>query len=138
VHVYRYGPSVVESMLLKARDKAPVSGDHRPNEKADEYRLECARYWNACIVEVDRASKALGLAEKGSFFELSYEELCNAPGETLNKLTGYLGVSPDRFGFDLSTIKSTNYKVKNYLNSPDWAPLLDVMQPGLALKGYTV
>jgi hypothetical protein len=132
IHIYRHGPSVVNSMYKKENRKY----QHRETAALEQkYRLRCAKYWNDCVVEVDRASKALRLAETGRMHECSYEALCDDPRGTLGQLTAYLGLDPALLSFDFSQVRSRHYKGE-YERAAEWAEALALMQPALALKGY--
>lgn len=130
IHIYRYGPSVVESYFKK---NFGIYSRYTYSE--GEYYQYCAQYWSDCILEIDRAKNALGLVEKDAFYEFSYEALCDDPVDKLRRLASYMGVEFSKFKFDLSSIQSTNYKVN--LKDEKWARLLDLMTPVLELKGYT-
>ena len=130
VHLYRNGPSVVASYMKKNFGRYTR---YRPSEAA--YRNACAAYWNDCLLEIDRAANELRL-RNGRFHELSYEALCDAPGKVLSELTAALGIDPNAFGYDLSRIRSTNYKVGEWAESPEWASALERMRPAMRRKGY--
>jgi hypothetical protein len=133
IHIYRNGPSVIESMYTRSVTK---NREHNLPPPDRVYQLNCARYWNDCILELDRANKALDLTQNNRFFECSYEALCNDPRGVLNEIAAFLNVDPAGFAFDLSQIKSTNYKVGAYDTRPEWAELLELMRPAMTLKGY--
>ena len=130
IHLYRYGPSVVESYFKK---NYGIYSKYTYSE--DEYYRYCAQYWRDCILELDRAKNALDLVGKDAFFEFSYEALCEDPVDKLRKLASFMGVEFSLFKFDLSSIQSTNYKVN--LKDEKWGRLIDLMTPVLELKGYT-
>jgi hypothetical protein len=131
IHIYRNGPSVVESCYKK--NFGNYSDDVFSEE---EYYRHCAKYWDSCILEIERIKESLSLVEKNVFFEFSYEELCNDPEGVLKRLAAFIGVEYGKFGFDISKIQSRNYKVGNYLKEEKWRLLLDAMSPGMKLKGY--
>lgn len=133
VHIYRSGPSVVESMVTRGAIKNEANGRTPPDA---EYRANCVRYWNDCIVEVDRADRELGLSDKGKFLEFSYEALCADAKGKVTELAEFIGIDKDKFNYDLTKVKSTNNKVGAYQNDPTWVPLLDLMRPAMTLKGY--
>ena len=68
--------------------------------------------------------------------EFSYENLCQNPRDVLKDIAFFLGVASDRFKYDISRISSQNYKVADYAKDPERAELLEVMSPGMKLKGY--
>ncbi|MEM7332800.1 MAG: sulfotransferase [Chloroflexota bacterium] len=131
IHIYRNGPSVVESFLKKEWGKYR---DYFGVE--DEYRLCCAKYWNACLMEIEHQKRALTLEESSAFLEFSYEQLCDSPTETLGEIGCFLSVSPAEFAFDTSQIVSQNYKVGAYSNEEKWAELSRIMRPAMKLKVY--
>ena len=131
VHIYRNGPSVVESWTKKEWTKKYAD---RCNE--DEYRRFAAVYWAKCLLEIDRAGHELGLIERGAFHQLSYESLCDSPEAETERLAHFLDVSPDGFQFDTGQIQSTNYKAGAYDGEFE-QELLRLMEPAMALKGYT-
>lgn len=131
IHVYRFGLSVVESYFKKNYGKYS-----RFVYSEKDYRNYCAKYWNACILEIDKRNLELSLDDKGNFLEFSYERLCQNPREILDNLAEFFGVAPDGFTFDLSQISSQNYKVAEYIKSQEAIELLDIMSPGMKLKGY--
>jgi Sulfotransferase domain len=101
-----------------------------------DYRAHCARYWNACIVEIDQRKKDLALEAKGQFLEFSYEYLCQNPREVVQSVANFIGVTSDGFGFDISEITNRNYKVADYASNPERVELLNIMSPGMTLKDY--
>ena len=131
IHIYRSGPPVVESFLKKEWHKC---SDHFVEHSV--YRRHCAAYWNACILEIEHQRKALQLQEKGIFLEVGYERLCDQPQTVFNEIADFIGVDRDKYGFDISTISSKNYKVGDYASDPEWHELLEIMEPGMRLMGY--
>lgn len=131
IHLYRNGPPVVESYLKKSYKKYPELA-----RDEDEYRTFCATYWNKCIMEIERVSHEFSLREEGRWFEFSYESLCQNPEESLAELSRYLGVDAGKFSYDFSQINNRNFKVGDYRKEEKWASLLQIMYPGMKLKGY--
>jgi hypothetical protein len=131
IHIYRSGPSVVESYFKKNFGKY---SRYVFTEK--EYRIYCAKYWNACILEIEKRKEELSLERSNQFFEISYEKLCQVPTDMLAGIAHFLGVAADAFSFDLSQISSQNDKASNYPNHPEQGELLEFMSQGLKLKGY--
>ncbi|MEM7033881.1 MAG: hypothetical protein AAF629_30345, partial [Chloroflexota bacterium] len=68
--------------------------------------------------------------------EFSYEQLCDSPADTLEKIGRFLSVSPAEFTFNTSQIVSQNYKVGAYADDEKWNELLALMRPAMMLKGY--
>jgi hypothetical protein len=131
IHIYRSGPSVVKSYVKKNFGTYP-----KYVVDQEEYQLSCARYWNRCILEIERVKASLSLLEKNAYFELSYEDLCGNTEGCLNSLARYLGVEENGFHFDTSSIRNQNYKAGDYATDPRWAEPLRVMEPAMMLKGY--
>jgi Sulfotransferase family len=133
IHIYRYGPSVVESYFKKNYGKYS-----RYVYTEEDYRRYCAKYWNACIMEIEDKKNELLLERKGQFLEFSYEDLCQKPKEILESLGKYIGIASDSFKFDISTISSQNYKAQDYTRDPVRNKLIELMRPGLILKDYLI
>ena len=131
IHIYRYGPSVIESYFKKNFGKY---SRYMYTEK--DYRIYCATYWNACILEIEKRRKELSLDTKGQFLEFSYEGLCQTPRDVLEDIAKFLGVASNGFRYDISRISSQNYKVADYARNPERAELLGLMLSGMKLKGY--
>lgn len=131
IHIYRYGPSVIESYFKKNFGKY---SHYKYTDK--DYRRYCAKYWNDCIMEIEDSKIKLSLEGKGQFFEFSYESFCEDPKNLLDRLAGFLHVPSEGFCFDTSKIASQNYKALDFTDDPDGKELLELMLPGLRLKGY--
>jgi hypothetical protein len=131
IHIFRSGPSVVASYFKKNFGKYT-----RFSYPETEYRRYCAKYWNDCILEIDRREKEFSLSAKGQFLEFGYEALCERPRAIMDDVAKFVGVAPERFGFDFSQVSCRNEKVENYWDDPDWAGLLELMAPGMRLKRY--
>lgn len=131
IHIFRSGPPVVESFFKKNFER------YKNFEfSEEEYRLICANYWNTCILEIEQVKQSCELEQNRSIFEISYEELCNRPKYMLKNIASFIGLREGSFGFDISQIESRNYKVGDYLTDKNWADCLQVMEPGMQLKGY--
>jgi hypothetical protein len=131
MHIFRSGPSVVASFLKKEWSKYAGYFENEPR-----YLFHCARYWNDCILEIEKKKTQLSLVAKGAFLEFSYEKLCEDPKAVLDGIGEFLGVRSEDFNFDISQISSRNYKVGVVKKDETWAPLLEIMSPGMKLKGY--
>ena len=131
LHIYRSGPPVVESWLVK--DWSKHSDRFRSK---DDFRVACARYWNNCILEIDRRNTGSGLAERGLLLEVSYESLCRRPEAILSRIAAFLGVDRSGFLFDIRGIQSQDYKVGDYSADPTWRLPLKMMAEGMELKGF--
>jgi hypothetical protein len=131
LHIYRNGPSVVESFLKK---EWPKYRNYFASEQ--EYRVYCSKYWCACLLEIEKRKNELSLDSKRSFLEFSYEKLCANPSETLSNIAKFLSVDSKRFNFDASQIVSKNDKVGDFLSDRKWIELLKLMSPAMKLKGY--
>ncbi len=130
LHMYRFGPAVVESYFKKNFGKYS-----RYDYSPQQYYEHCARYWNDCLLEIDRSVKATSLRERAAFLELSYEALCDRPSETLRTLSEFIHVE-DLFKFPLSRIENMNYKVGDFEKNGKWRHLIEIMEPAMRLKGY--
>ena len=104
--------------------------------REDEYRMYCAKYWNSCILEIERVKTSLSLPQRNAYFELSYEGFCASIEYWLSCLARYLGIKEGAFGFDTSSIRNQNYKIGDYTTDPKWAEPLRVMEQAMRLKGY--
>jgi hypothetical protein len=131
IHIYRNGPSVVSSLIKKEWQKY---SKHFSNKF--EYQISCAKYWNDCILEIETRKNELFLETEGTYYEFSYEQLCKAPKQTMNKISSFLCIDPEGFKFNFSNISSRNYKIGNYKNDDSWAPLMEAMSKAMHLKGY--
>lgn len=131
IHIYRYGPSVIESYFKKNFGKYP---NYSCSE--NEYLRACARYWNNCIINIERERQSLSLIDKVSFFEFSYEDLCNDPVSILKGLSNYINVDYKKFTFDLSRVRSTNFKVANVYKNKLQYLVYNEIYPAMKLKGY--
>lgn len=132
LHVYRFGPSVVESYFKKNFGK-----DERYSFTEEEYYRICARYWNSCILEIERVKNELALEVNDAFYEFSYESLCENPSGILAELADFMSVDYNQFEFDLSTIKSTNYKVSNKSGNEKIREIVDAeLSVAMKLKNY--
>jgi hypothetical protein len=47
-----------------------------------------------------------------------------------------MGCEVEGFNFDLSRIKSTNYKVGDYTRDEKWFEIVEAMYPTMKRKGY--
>lgn len=131
VHLYRNGFSVVESFAKKEWHKyADMMAS------PDEYRRHAAGYWNACLEEIARVGHELELVASGRLHELSYEELCAAPRETLASLAGFLEIDASGFGYDVSRIRSSNDKAAALASSPLGKELFAIMESQMTARGY--
>lgn len=131
IHMYRNGVAVVRSLVEKEWKKY-----EKNVRNPEEFRRSCARYWNDCILEIDRMMNTLPEMKGGLVYEISYEALCAAPQKVIRELADYMEVERDVFDFDLSTIKSQNHKVEFYQKDAQWRDLLEIMHPAMKLKGY--
>ena len=132
IHLYRYAPSVIESYFKK---NFGIYANYKYTK--EEYYIACAKYWNDCILNIEQDKNTLSLTEKGAYFEFSYENLCEDPESLLQVLSTYLDLKYDKFDYDLSTIKTTNYKVKDTSKDKKLSELINhEIYPAMKLKGY--
>lgn len=132
IHLYRSGPAVVESYFRKNFGKYS-----RFVFEEQQYRLYCAQYWNACILEIEQRKEELSLEQKGQYLEFSYEQLCDNSKTVLDLIAKFTAVTSDRFGFDISKISSRNYRISDSAGYSQSAELETAMSPAMTLKGYT-
>jgi hypothetical protein len=132
-HIYRSGPPVVESLVKKDWQKY----SDRFGDQAS-FRAACARYWNDCILEIERQNKALQLGARGSLLELSYEGLCADPRGAYSRLASFLDIRVDAYTFNPDNIRSQDYKVGDYSSDPIWRRPLQLMTEGMQLKGFPI
>lgn len=133
LHIFRSGPPVVESLVVKEWEKYI---GYFPNKSA--FRSSCAKYWNDCILEIEKQRAQLRLDQKGMLLEMSYEELCENPPAALKRLGEFLQIKPDEFKFDTSKIISRNFKAGDFFHDEAWAEALSIMSAAMELKGYAV
>ena len=129
IHLYRYGPSVVTSLIEKELHK------YKNLTTRDNFLVWAAGYWNSCIREIDRANTEYALVANGKLLELSYESFCDDPEGVSTKLARFMQCDPAKFTFDFSTVKSTNYKA-DAMSSDDLKLVCALIKPSLDLKGY--
>ncbi len=130
IHIYRYGPFVVDSYFKKNFGKYS-----RYIYSEEEYYRFCARYWNHCIMEIEKSKASLSLVKRNKYFELSYEDLCTTPKDILMSLAEYIGVERNGFTFDLSTIRCAKGRITD--PGEKWkAFVYEEMYPAMKLKGY--
>ena len=133
IHLYRNGICVVRSLFEKGWQKYLGVID---NER--DFYSYAAEYWKQCVMEIDRVSESLSLKGRNIMYELGYEELCREPRTQVDRLSAFLGCHPNGFAFDLSEIRSTNWKVGDYIRDKRWSHLIDVMSTAMEQKGYNV
>lgn len=131
IHIFRYGPSVVESYVKKNQGRYQ---NWKPTKQ--EYYNYCANYWNETILSIEQQKNILLKNKPHQFLEFSYEKLCDNKIDTIKKIASFLHIPFDEFSFDFKTIKSTNYKVNIAKDEPLWENPLKIMQKGLMQKKY--
>jgi hypothetical protein len=129
IHLYRYGPSVVTSLVEKELHK------YKTLATRSGFLVWAAGYWNSCIKEIDRANTEYSLTANGKLLELSYESFCDDPKGVSTKLARFVRCDPAKFTFDFSTVKSTNYKA-DAMSPDDLKLVCELMKSSLDLKGY--
>lgn len=128
VHLYRNGYAVARSWFKKEyfRDK-----DYQDNFTEDEFILECAKYYNASILNIQDFLKEV---KPGNQFSLSYEKLTEQPDYELPRLLKFAGID-SKCAFDLSTINSTNHKIDKIEETLKYQLNL-IMKDSLKALGY--
>lgn len=133
IHIFRSGPHVVASLVKKEWHK---HAEHFDNKV--EFQAQCARYWTACIVEIEQKNQDLSLVQRKALLEISYETLCERPSFILDQIANFLDISAQEFEFDISRISNRNNKIGDYEENEAWAGSLDIMSKGMELKGYPI
>ncbi|MBI2375340.1 MAG: sulfotransferase [Deltaproteobacteria bacterium] len=118
-----------------------TSADFDPALDATSLGLELDKtssYWAAAVREVRARSRNLGLADRGAYLELRYEDMCAAPDETLTRLFRFIGVEPGRVVEDPSVERpmSRNAKVLEELDGAQYERLTDRIRSSLEMFGY--
>lgn len=130
VHLVRDGRPVVLSLTRKNWQKY-----YATQFSEEEYRLLSARYWTNSVLEVRRAVRQLGLGPD-CYMEMRYEALCGGPGPELDRLASFSGITPGRFGFDLSSVESRNFKAAHARSLPGWEDVEATLAPAMIEFGY--
>lgn len=131
IHIFRFGPAVVDSLMKKEWKKYGNYFDSRR-----EYQIYCAKYWRDCLLEIEKRKTQISLESSNAFLEIRYERLCEYTSEVLDELGSFLSISAKDFAFDTREVNSRNMKPGAYLENEEWAELLHVMAPALTLKKY--
>ena len=102
IHIVRDGRDVALSMLdwERSKEKRPGKGPWALGLWQEEPLAVCALWWASYLHSGDRGRAALGEAR---YWEVSYEQLIDAPQETLAALCGFLGLpdAPEMHAFHL-------------------------------------
>ncbi len=141
IHIVRDGRSVALSYakmeyhkILRHRAVYAAAGYDLPIQ---EILGLCAKAWRAHIDEVERQTAALALKARGLLHEVRYEELCQAPHETVDGIARFMGIDPGGFhtaGF--THVRNMNLKRSAELDPRTLAALTELLQPALRAKGY--
>lgn len=135
IHIYRHPLAFIDSHVKKNwQDYTKIHA--KPSEES--FRQVSARYWRACMEEIDHVAEERNLRATGAFFDMSYETLCAQPEASLVELSQFLGCDPDRFGFDMSAVSNRNFHSKKLGDYDDLETLSEIMQPVLRNKGYSL
>jgi len=138
IHIYRDGRAVSFSWVQRQHERIVVNPD--PFEKTgfnlsyDEVLDKISRTWKEHIFQIERTKQAL--ISKGIFFEFSYEEFCDSPRETTERICDYLKIDPKGCRYNLDTVKNMNYKFRQSLAPETIDRITGIMKPALELKGY--
>lgn len=128
IHIFRNGPSVVNSYVKKNYSK--YDNFELPKK---EYCVACANYWESCIIEIEEMVKKYDLKKNNQILQFSYESLCNNTGKVLDQIRGYLDLKSD-FSYDKSKISSTNDKIEGEV---DFIELIKpYIKKGMTVKDY--
>ena len=128
IHLYRNGFAVSRSWFKKNYFKVK---EYQDNYTEEEFILECAKYYNDSILSIDDFFKTIQIEKQ---FSLSYEDLTKNPEVEISKILDFSEVE-DKCDFDLSTIKSANYKIDE-LEDKLKAELKEIMKDSLETLGY--
>ena len=131
IHIYRSGPSVVASFFKKEHAKYSTL---LPNK--DSFMMQGAKYWNESVMAIENFTKNNIDAYDDRILEIRYEDLCEHQDHTIADIANFLNIDQQAFTFDFTQIRNMNYKVGNFLDDPQWAPLLEQMREGMDRKGY--
>jgi hypothetical protein len=130
VHLIRHGLFVALSFTEKEREKYPDL-----QVDVASFRQMTARYWAACVEEVDRADQAFALSKTGRLFELRYEDLCADPDAALWDLAAFMDCDPGAFDLSAFSVANANRKVGQPTHEK-WAGVVKTMEKTLKKKGY--
>lgn len=136
IYIRRNGYAVAEGIHRKA-----TPGDYPQQHVTGAYPYAlCAEQWRRSAEVIER-----DLAGVEHRLDLSYEELCAAPGDTLNRIAGFLDIPPFRpevwegkhtvHGME-STIRNQNAGSLKRLSAADFAEINRIARPYLERYGY--
>ncbi len=128
IHLYRNGYAVASCWFKKEYYKRK---EYQENFTEQEFLLECAKYYNESILSI---TDFLYDIKKERQFCLSYEELTKNPKQEIKRLLMFANVT-SLCAFDLSTIKSTNYKIEE-IQEDHKIKLDSIMNDSLKILGY--
>jgi hypothetical protein len=120
IHLYRNGISVCASLTKKEFPKYKNLYDHNAFEK------KCAFYWVDCIKTISAVIESDTGLPKDSAISMSYESFTENPLKQLNIISDFIGCAKV-FTYDLSKIKSTNWKIGD-MHSPKWHHILPILR----------
>lgn len=141
IHLYRDGIAVSYSLAkfhqAKIRTNPPQNETNNYNLPFDELIYKMGIHWQDHIKEINKQNQALSLIQSQKLLEISYEDLCNKPVETLEKITNFMSINKLKIlPNQLSNIKNMNYKYKENLTDGEIKKLESLMEEGLNLKEY--
>lgn len=139
IHFYRDGRicSYVTARREHAKiqkNKAAYQRGGYDFEEFDNLSPKLASYWAATIAEMDRNMDRLSAIGARSSMELSYEEFCADPSDSLNRIFEFLDIPAVQLR--AGHIVNANDKVLDEIPGHTRTMLLEVIGPTLRKKGY--
>lgn len=128
IHLYRNGYAVVNSLYNKEYQRV---ARYRQSFSEQEFKILAAKYWVNSVNSIDDFLQLLDNKRKMSF---SYEEFTAYPQEYLKEIADFLGVQ-NNFNYDISTIKSRNYKIAD-LSKDDLKAVEHILEQVQEKLGY--
>ena len=128
VHLYRDGYAVARSWIKK-----DYSVKWQESVSESKYAAIVLNFWARTIEHVEALKSSPRF--EGRVLEVGYAEICEHPRESCGELASFIGVDPEGYDFDLTTITNRNKK------HVDSVPIADVEVPAsfvsaMRLKGY--
>lgn len=128
IHLYRNGYAVVNSLFNKEYQRVKR---YQESFSEQEFKVLAARYWAVSVGEIE---KFLKKQSPNRVKSLSYEDFTANPADALTNIAELLKVN-NNFGFKLSEIKSTNYKISE-LAKDDISAIREIIEPLHKELGY--
>ena len=126
VHIYRYGPAVVDSLVKKNQALLDWFGDEAAMQ------IACASYWCSCVEELLAQQSRMASAR---WHTVDYEALCSDSDATVDALAAFLGTPAGLFQRSGVTMRPADWRVSSATGRMS-AAALEAMEPMLARLGY--